>query len=85
MRVTYKNGVIYTGDGWGDSFTVENGKFIRVGTLDREADNGEIVDLHGRFVCAGFNDSHMHLLNLGQALAMADLAAHTGSLEEVLR
>lgn len=85
MRVTYKNGVVYTGDGWADSFTVENGKFIRVGTLDREADNGEIVDLHGRFVCAGFNDSHMHLLNLGQALAMADLAAHTGSLEEVLR
>lgn len=82
MRTTFRGGIVYTGDGFTDSFTVENGRFIRVGAPD--GDGGETVDLGGRFVCAGFNDSHMHLLNLGQTLSMADLTAHTGSLAELL-
>ena len=82
MRTTFRGGIVYTGDGFTDSFTVENGRFIRVGVPD--GDGGETVDLGGRFVCAGFNDSHMHLLNLGQTLSMADLTAHTGSLAELL-
>ena len=40
----------------------------------------EVTDLKGRFVCAGFNDSHMHLLNYGNALRTADLSQHTQSL-----
>ncbi len=82
MTTTYYNGRIYTGDGFADSFTVENGRFTRVG--HRIADGGVAIDLGGRFVCAGFNDSHMHLLNLGQTLAMSNLSAHTGSLSDML-
>lgn len=85
MRKTYINGCVYTGDGWVESFTVENGRFLCVGkTADVPEDKGELVDLQGRFVCAGFNDSHMHLLNFGYSLTMANLTAHTASLAELL-
>ena len=84
-RRTYINAKIYTGEGFAACFTVEDGRFIAVGEgSDLPAERGEVVDLAGRFVCAGFNDSHMHLLNMGQTLDMADLAAHTTSLEDVL-
>lgn len=81
MPTTYYNAVVYTGDGFVDRFTVENGRFTQVGG---SPEAGKMVDLGGRFVCAGFNDSHMHLLNLGQTLSMANLSAHTGSLAEML-
>lgn len=85
MRTTYYNGVVYTGGGWADSFTVENGKFTWVGQDGQsQAEAGDAVDLGGRFVCAGFNDSHMHLLNLGHVLSMAQLSSHTDSLAGML-
>ena len=33
------------------------------------------TNLEGRFVCSGFNDSHMHLLGYGNSLCSARLAA----------
>ena len=42
------------------------------------------VDLQGAFTCAGFTDSHMHLLNYGQSLVIAPLHQHTGSLADML-
>ena len=83
-RRTYINAKVYTGDNFAACFTVEDGKFIFVGDTLPE-NPGEITDLSGKFVCAGFNDSHMHLLNLGQTLDMANLAARTTSLEDMLR
>ncbi len=50
---------------------------------DVQGESIRTVDLQGRFVCAGFNDSHMHLLNYGSSLQMANLAEHTGTMEEV--
>ncbi len=74
-----------------DSFAVEEGRFTAVGTIadmsaylstQTNACGGDfrMIDLGGRFVCAGFNDSHMHLLGFGASLAMANLAENTGSL-----
>ena len=80
----FHNATIYTGDGFTDAFALENGRFAAVGA-DALALEGERIDLGGAFVCAGFNDSHMHLLNYGQALHMAPLAGHTGSLADMLR
>lgn len=87
MRELFCNAVVYTGSlPFRDAFLVEDGIFIKVGSTQEaqywEAD--KVTDLHGSFVCAGFNDSHMHLLNYGQSLSMAPLHAHTGSLAEVL-
>ena len=82
MKIFY-NAVVYTGDGFADAFAVEDGKFVFVGNR-ADAPKGELIDLEGAFVCAGFNDSHMHLLNYDQALRMAPLARHTGSLADLL-
>ena len=89
MRTIYYNGTVYTGElPLCSAFAVENGRFAQVGddeTLLASAREGDaLCDLSGRFVCAGFNDSHMHLLNFGQTLAAAQLAPHTGSLAEML-
>lgn len=87
MKTAYINGLVYTGQlPFTQAFLVEDGRFSAVGSneeiLAQNAD--EIVDLEGKFVCAGFNDSHMHLLNLGQALSVAPLHLYTGSLQEMI-
>lgn len=82
----YYGGKVYTGEDFCEAFAVENGKFSFAGS-NEEAKNlnaDEKIDLGGKFVCAGFNDSHMHLLNFGQALKCADLASHTSSLKEMI-
>lgn len=86
-KVVYYNGSVYTGQlPLQQAFLVEGDRFAFVGAnedvLAHKAD--QIIDLKGAFVCAGFNDSHMHLLNYGQTLTMAPLAEHTGSLEEMV-
>ena len=87
MKTLYYNGRVYTGRlPLADAFVTENGRFLFAGS-DRAGKAfgcGREIDLKGAFVCAGFNDSHMHLLHYGQTLAAADLAAHTTSLPELL-
>lgn len=88
----YKNGKIYLGGGgFAEAFAVSDGVFSAVGTDDEvtRAAAGDcactVVDLHGGFVCAGFNDSHMHLVNYGNALNAVMLSAHTRSLSDMKR
>ena len=87
MRTVYFNASVYTGESHlAEAFGVEEDVFFFTGTnadalaLDADA----FVDLQGAFVCAGFNDSHMHLLNFGQSLTIAPLHRHTGSLTAML-
>ena len=90
MSRVYYNGRVYTGASeLSQAFAEEEGVITAVGSdeevLGRYAGvAAERVDLEGRFVCPGFNDSHMHLLNFGQALNMAQLAEHTGSLSGMM-
>lgn len=90
MKTIYYNGNVYTGSlPLAAAFAVEEGKFTAAGT-DAEikalaAEGDELLDLEGKFVCAGFNDSHMHLLNYGQSLNAVPMAQHTQSLAELLR
>ncbi|MBQ6342217.1 MAG: amidohydrolase [Anaerolineaceae bacterium] len=89
MRTAFFNGRIYTGElPLREAFWVEDDRFIKAGA-DSEIlacirPGDRTVDLNGAFVCAGFNDSHMHLLNFGQFLHGARLGEHTGSLREML-
>ena len=89
MKTLFYNGQVYTGSfPLKHAFIAEDGKFRHVGS-NREmfllaGEDTEKVDLEGRFVCAGFNDSHMHLLNYGQSLRMAALHDHTESLTDML-
>ena len=87
MKTAYINGLVYTGCfPLRQGFIVEDGKFLAVGSNEEILALGAdvITDLEGKFVCAGFNDSHMHLLNLGQALSVAPLHLYTGSLAELI-
>ena len=86
MTSAYVNGKIYTGTlPLQEAFLVEDGVFTAVGSTHSIVSKADrIVDLEGRFVCAGFNDSHMHLLNLGQALSVAPLHLYTHSLQEMI-
>lgn len=89
MKTIYYNGQVYTGSlPLVQAFIEEEGKFTFSGTsqeaLKQKEEGDVLVDLNGRFVCSGFNDSHMHLLGFGSALNSAQLASHTGSLQEVL-
>lgn len=89
MRTIYHNGVVYTGSlPLAEAFAVEGDSFLFAGSsaeaLAMAESGSQVIDLEGRFVCSGFNDSHMHLLNYGSALQTAPLSAHTGSLAEML-
>ena len=88
MRTIYTNGAVYTGAlPLCEAFVQENGRFLYAGGTEeamtyRTAET-RVVDLDKRFVCPGFNDSHMHLVNFGYSLQAADLSRHTSSLAEV--
>lgn len=78
MRTVYTDGRVFTGAGtMAEAMIVENGRFAAVGTAEeiRALTNpqDQVVSLNGRFVCAGFNDSHMHLLSFGNAMSQCDL------------
>ena len=89
MKTIYINGEVYTvTQGFCEAFVVQDNQFIYAGTNEealRHADEASaVIDLENKFVTAGFNDSHMHVLNFGYTLNMANLAAATTSLNDVL-
>ncbi len=89
MKTLYRNGILYVqGRPQAGSFVVAEGRFAFVGSDEAAAafagPQAPAVDLAGRFVTPGFNDSHMHLLSLGSSLLSAPLDRHTGSLEDLV-
>ncbi|MBE5804368.1 MAG: amidohydrolase [Clostridiales bacterium] len=88
MKHLFINGTIFTGEeALQQAFAVEDGRFTAVGStgelLALRRDDDIVTDLEGRFVCAGFNDSHMHLLNYGFAMTCCDLMQHTSSITDL--
>lgn len=89
MKTLYYNAQIYSGTlPLVSAMVVEGETLVYVG-CEEEARGyltpGDAqVDLKGQFVCAGFNDSHMHLLGYGNLLHAAQLGAHTHTLEDML-
>ncbi|MCD7950132.1 MAG: amidohydrolase [Erysipelotrichaceae bacterium] len=85
MITIYQNGTIYTGDQIIDSFAVKDEHFIEVPDISKlNTQDYEVIDLKHHFVLPGFNDSHMHLLELGNFLKQVDLSKHTSSLSDLL-
>lgn len=86
MKTIYVNGQVYTGSlPLKEAFVEEDGKFVAVGDNNSVASyEGNVVDLKGQFVMAGFNDSHMHLLSYGNNLRVALLGEHTKNLKDVV-
>lgn len=89
MKTIYTNAKVYTGTlPLQEAFGEENGVICGVGSnaelLQTRQEGDKVVDLKGGFVCPGFIDSHMHVLNYGKFLQNADLSQHTDSLEGML-
>jgi hypothetical protein len=75
MRTAFFNGKIYTMDAQGkeaNAILVDNGIIKAIGSSDDILalvnDNTKKVDLEGKTIIPGLNDSHMHLMSIGMAL-----------------
>lgn len=82
MKVFY-NGHLYQQNA--SAFVEDGGKIIYIGN-DEEACtySDEWIDLKGKYVYPGFNDTHMHVVNYGQFLNQVSLYEHTSSLQDML-
>lgn len=74
------NGSIYTGDlrlGRVEALAATQGKIVSVGTSEEikhwVGPKTKVIDLRGRFVMPGFNDSHVHLALASKQLQNVDL------------
>ena len=86
MKTILKNGKIYIEkDNFQEAIFIENGIIKQVGLneniLKNDADN--IIDLNGKTVLPGFNDSHMHLSLIGDAMNSCNLTS-AKSIDEVI-
>lgn len=86
MKTILKNAKIYVDKGiFQESMLVEDGIIREVGTNEYisgfEAD--KVIDLDGKTVLPGLNDSHMHLLSIGEAMSLCDLT-QCGSIDNII-
>lgn len=88
MKTIIYNGKIRTKENcYSSALCIKDNKIEAIGTdeeikklVDSES---KMIDLNGKLVLPGFNDSHMHFLNNGYFFTQVDLR-HTSSIEEVI-
>lgn len=87
-EMVLKNGVIYSLDGKkAESLAISEGKVKKIGS-DKEVESliGEdtyVIDLKGKAVVPGFNDTHVHLVGYGAAINAVDLNG-VSSIDELI-
>jgi len=81
MEMILYNGSIHTMCGEGDvveAVYIKDNKIFETGTdydiLKFRSKDAEVIDLNGRCVVPGFNDSHLHILNFSCFLNLIDLS-----------
>lgn len=74
------NGVITTLDdasSTAEAIALKDGKIFAVGSSEEiknyQGDSTEVIDLNGKFVYPGFNDSHAHFIGIGNSKQVLDL------------
>ena len=88
MKKIIYNGKIRTGlKEYEEAMVIENGLIGELGPneeiLKLKTDDSELIDLGGRLVLPGFNDSHMHFLNNGFYFSQVNLT-ETKNIDEAL-
>ncbi|HSH35371.1 amidohydrolase [Schnuerera sp.] len=86
MRTILKNGKIYVEkNNFQEALLIENGIIKQVGSNKEilNNDTDKIIDLQGKTVLPGFNDSHMHLASIGAAMTSCDLNS-AKSIDEII-
>ena len=91
MDLIFYNGKVVTMDDQDticQAVAIEGNKIKAIGSddeiLSMKWEDTDLVDLQGRLMVPGFNDSHMHLLSYGYSLTMADLNG-SRSVEDVIK
>ncbi|MDM7925126.1 MAG: amidohydrolase [bacterium] len=79
-----KNGTFFTGNPMKpavEMVAIRGNRIIGLGRTEDakryQSDQTRVIDLRGKFGCAGFNDAHLHLLYGGQSLEEVDLTGVT--------
>lgn len=90
MDLILFNGIIKTMDSTlpsVEAIAIKDGIIQQVGSykeiISLKESNTELIDLMGKLVLPGFNDSHMHLLNYGISQQLVDLD-NTNCIDEVI-
>lgn len=86
MKTILKNAKIYVEkNNFQEAMLIEDGIIMEVGTnkniLENPAD--KIIDLHGKTVIPGLNDSHLHLASVGEAMTSCNLTS-AKSIDEAI-
>lgn len=84
MKTAFIHGIVSPHDHNCTAFVIEDNRFIYTGNDETASSMADaVIDLNGKCVLPGFNDSHMHLLNIGTFLTNLDLT-QTHSADEIL-
>ncbi len=90
MEMIIFNGPVYAGNGQilrAEAVAVQDGKIAAVGPQEEvfalKKNKTRVVDLQGRCLLPGFNDSHLHLIGYALTAAQVDLR-NCRSIEEVV-
>ena len=86
MRTILINGKIYVEkDNFKEAIYIEDGFVTQVGTNEEILKNtsDEIIDLKGKTVLPGLNDSHLHISLVGEAMASCNLT-QARSIDDVI-
>ncbi|MBQ7888590.1 MAG: amidohydrolase [Erysipelotrichaceae bacterium] len=85
MKTAFIHGLVNPHSSLCSAFVIEENQFIYVGNDEDAIQMADhIIDLKGKCVLPGFNDSHMHLLNLGSFLSNLDLTK-ASSADEIIQ
>ena len=87
LDLILKNGKIYIEkNNYQEALFIKNGIVKQVGSNEEVLKNsaGKIIDLQGKTVLPGLNDSHMHLWGTGQAMTSCNLNS-AKSIEEMIQ
>ncbi|NLD17304.1 MAG: amidohydrolase [Tissierellia bacterium] len=88
MKTIYTNGRIYTMNDERDVFNtmvVEDGRIVELYNTDEKLEGENILNLEGKVVYPGLNDSHLHLGYYGYYASQVDLAGTKTKKEAIER
>jgi len=87
MRKLFVNGKIYVDkDVFVDSILVYDGMIERIGTKEalKKSEYDQLIDLDGKTVLPGLNDSHLHISLIGHGMNSCNLAG-SNSIDDVIQ
>lgn len=87
MKTILKNGKIYIEkNNFQEAIIIDNGIIEKVGTNEeiQKSDADNVIDLQGKTVLPGLNDSHMHLSLIGDAMTSCNLTS-SKSIDETIK